>query len=1425
MRHTFFNQVTLLRASLILLMVLTLLTAPVAIAAASTNFRDLPGNDPIYPYIKHLSNKNIMTGFNDGTYRPGNSITRAEMAVILCKTKGLKVAKPTHSDFADLNKNYWAYPYIEAVTKAGIYTGYSDKTFRPQSYVSRAEVAILLIKLSSQELTPVDIPGGLSDVSANHWAYSYIAAALDAGIIEKTTADSFNPKRPATRAQVARGLAMTLNLAPDFTNMSISPILSPVKGKVSLISAKGKKQEVTGEVKCSVGDTIKTGNSEALLDFPDGSGLLLATDTEITIIKSQGQSYIKNDGSQGIMVDGLEIKLSQGRIFGALAADYFINQGSDSVTKGLANNKKGSLSWWKKTYTKRERMKVNMPWGVAAVRGTIFSCNSNKELNSDSVLDGRTQFSFKGKTILVESNQDNYVAINSAGATTAFGIMPEFEKAQWAKHKWWVLRILERMRANIPLYTGPWFNSSIVFEEILSKIYDTLEDLGSPESFPNNEDDQGGGGNDHSISRSATLSKLTASIGNLSPDFSPEKLEYTLNVPNTVETIKITPTVNRRDATVTIDGKKVVYGDSSGPISLTAGVPRDILVVVMSKNGSNTTYKITAIRATAGGSSDSSLSSLTVSGGTLAPVFTPATYTYTLSVPNATATIMVTPTVNESNATVKVQGISVNSGRPSQAISLTAGVPKDIKVLVTAQNGSNTTYTITATRAAALSDDSSLSSLTVSAGTLTPGFTSGNHNYTLSVPNANATITVTPTVNENHAAVTVQGMSVTSGNPSQAITLPVNESLDIGVVVTAQNTSQTTYTITATRAAAGGSNDASLTSLTSSAGTWLASFDPNTLEYQIRVESTDTGLTVVPTVNESHATVTVNGLPVTSGNPSAPITLNEPEVPLKIPVKITAQNGTTSTYTLTFTVYGDYHLVSDWGSYYSLYGYPSAVVRDSSGNIYLNDEENKRILVFNASGNYLRLWDADAASLAIDAADNIYWVESDTYYFYKCDTSGNVLGGPWGGESQFESAQRIAVDNSGRIYVTDQYGNGIWRLNSDNTFTRFGTTGTGNGQLKGPYSIAIDSDGTIYVGEYGNHRVQWFDQDLNYLGKIDNIWAAEGIAVKDGNLYVTTDNDVIEQYSISDTNATLLQTYGSSGSGDGQLDYPRGVAVDSGGNVYVADFRNNRMQKYDASGNNTMTISLAQADPPSLSKFNGPGQVAVTPSGSILIVDTENYRIQEFDSDGNFIRTWGSKGNTAGKFEDSLWLAADSGGNIYVTDYWNNRVQKFDASGGYLTEWTLSEPKGIAIDSANHIYVCRGTGDIQKFDTSGTLISEFEDGGKGPIAVDSDGYIYVVGGRVINKLASDGTIVTSWGNLGSWGEASPITGLATDTAGHVFVVNAADNRILKFSSTGILLAIIGESDGLEPSGVAVNSSGDVYISDSGNDRMTKYARS
>jgi len=125
---------------------------------------------------------------------------------------------------------------------------------------------------------------------------------------------------------------------------------------------------------------------------------------------------------------------------------------------------------------------------------------------------------------------------------------------------------------------------------------------------------------------------------------------------------------------------------------------------------------------------------------------------------------------------------------------------------------------------------------------------------------------------------------------------------------------------------------------------------------------------------------------------------------------------------------------------------------------------------------------------------------------------------------------------------------------------------------------------------------------------------------------------------------------------------PADIAIDSQNIVYVADSGNNRVQKFDSSGNFLGMWGTAGSGD---GQFNSPVGIAIDPSsGNVFVVDRANDRIQVFDSNGNFITKFGSSGSGDGQLENPLGVTVSTDGRVYVTDEGNARVVVFGGGGG-----------------------------------------------------------------------------------------------------------------------------------------------------------------
>jgi len=390
---------------------------------------------------------------------------------------------------------------------------------------------------------------------------------------------------------------------------------------------------------------------------------------------------------------------------------------------------------------------------------------------------------------------------------------------------------------------------------------------------------------------SIKTSPLTTLVGTTGPGY----LNFKATVAYSTTSIQVIPTAQDAYATITVNGSAVASGSASASIPLNVGA-NTITTIITAADG--TTVKTVIIAVTRQTSNDALLTSIkTTPTSPLTIVAGPSYENYTTTVANTVSSIAVTPTAQDVNATITVNGATVISGTASGSIALTVG-SNTINTVVTAQDGVTTkTYTITVTRL--LQTDALLTSIKLTPATpLTVVAGPGYVNYTASVSNATSSVTVTPTTQDATATVKVNGTTVASGTASGAIALVVGSNT-INTVVTAQDGVTTkTYTITLTRAP---STDALLTSLkTTPASSLTIVAGPDYVDYTTTVANATSSITVTPTVQDATATVTVNGFTVNSGTASQPIALALGSN--TISTVVTAQDGiTTKTYSITVT--------------------------------------------------------------------------------------------------------------------------------------------------------------------------------------------------------------------------------------------------------------------------------------------------------------------------------------------------------------------------------------------------------------------------------------------------------------------------------------------------------------------------------------------
>jgi tripartite motif-containing protein 71 len=280
------------------------------------------------------------------------------------------------------------------------------------------------------------------------------------------------------------------------------------------------------------------------------------------------------------------------------------------------------------------------------------------------------------------------------------------------------------------------------------------------------------------------------------------------------------------------------------------------------------------------------------------------------------------------------------------------------------------------------------------------------------------------------------------------------------------------------------------------------------------------------------------------------------------------------------------------------------------------------------AGSYLQLpW-----GVAIDPQGYVY--VADQYGNRICkftDTGQLVLS--WGssgtGPGQFNLPAGVDADQAGHIFVTDYYNNRVQVFTSEGVFIgQIGSGGNGPGQLSGPYDVAADGSGRVYVADHGNRRVSVFDVSGSFIRLIGEstelsgpLLRPSGVAVDAvGNIYVSDEgggqrsSDYVAKF---DPAGNLLLTFGGQGTAPGMFSGPAGLCVDPQGNIFVTDFHNARVQKFDAGG--TLLSHWAYGE----DEF-GPLDVTMGPNGSIYVTGDGYVRKYGYVPVSTLVATWGS---------------------------------------------------------------------------------------------------------------------------------------------------------------------------------------------------------
>lgn len=629
---------------------------------------------------------------------------------------------------------------------------------------------------------------------------------------------------------------------------------------------------------------------------------------------------------------------------------------------------------------------------------------------------------------------------------------------------------------------------------------------------------------------------------------------------------------------------------------------------------------------------------------------------------------------------------------------------------------------------------------------------------------------------------------------------------------------------------------------------------------------------------------------------------------------------------------------------------PEDVAVDGSGNVFVADAGNHEIRKItpagvvtlfagsstgasgstDATGTAARFY--HPSHLVFDSSGNLFVTDSYNCTIRKITTgavvttfAGAVDGWGYangtGSAAVFNSPTGIGIDSSNNLYIADEYNYAIRKITTGAVVTTFAGAalhtgsddGTGSAARFGfPGGLTVDGSGNLFVADRGSRTIRKVTSGAvvtTFAGAVGPLGSTDGAATdarfnypqgmvfdSSGNLFVAdTNNHVIRKITPAGVVSTFAGTAGSSGSANGtgsaaRFFYPVGIAIDTSDVLYVTDSYNCTIRKITTGAVvTTFAGSLTNCDhldgTGTAAHFNLPRGIAVNSSGIVYVVEHWGNSVRKITAAGVVTTlaggTYGSADGTgaAAQFANPIGVTLDSSGNLYVADTGNRTIRKVTAAGvvttiaGSAGNWgsadgtgaaaSFSETFMLAADSSNNIYITDFDNyTIRKMTTAGVVttfagspvIKGFENGfGSAArfndpigVATDSSGNVYISDtlNFAIRKITPAGYVTTYAGpqpssdlvnSVGPNARFSNPTGVINDSSGNLFVTDSGNNGIRKVTASGFASVFAGSSTGdsgstdatgtsarfFNPQGITRDSSGNLYVADTGNHTIRK----
>ncbi|HEY4086864.1 MAG TPA: hypothetical protein VGM43_13045 [Bryobacteraceae bacterium] len=514
---------------------------------------------------------------------------------------------------------------------------------------------------------------------------------------------------------------------------------------------------------------------------------------------------------------------------------------------------------------------------------------------------------------------------------------------------------------------------------------------------------------------------------------------------------------------------------------------------------------------------------------------------------------------------------------------------------------------------------------------------------------------------------------------------------------------------------------------------------------------------------------------------------------------------------------------------------PSGIAVDSAGNLYIADRYNRRVrkvsngIITTVAGNGQQGYSGDNGpatsaqltpiAVAVDSAGSLFIAANENIREVSVGIITTVAGNGSQGfagdngpatAAQLNSPQGVALDAAGNIYIADTQNSEIRKVSAGVITTLAGNRTAGfsgdggpaaSASLNYPWGVAASPDGTVYVADYRNSRIRQVSNGAitTVAGNGQySLFGGDGGPATDAQaspLSVTFDQSgdlyITDRQRIRKVHNGVITTVAGNGvagfAGDGgpatsaELNNPEGVAVDSAGNLYIADTSGNRIRMVSngvistVAGGAGLSPNNGDGGPATSAYLSSPSSVAIDSAGDLLIADFDHNEIRKVS--GGVISTFAGTGlagvsgdnipaNTA-RLTGVASLTVAPSGDVYFADIGSNRIRKisngiittvagngtagFSGDNGSAVNASLNEPCAVAVDSAGNLYIIdRGNIRIRKVDTAGVITT--------------------IAGQGTNGFSGDGGPALD-------AEFYDPLGIAADKSGNIYVADQGNQRV------------------------------------------------